>query len=214
MAKIQFVLVLMVVLISTGASGTTITLPVDPGIVGPPASGQFDFHFNDLNGVALSGQAFSSDWVFAGGTLARLVLQSPLFIAIIVQTNANSFPGFAGSGPTGFLLAPDGTPLDNPIDAGRAASSDGTFSVGLSLAPDVVGSLADMKGVHFDFLFPTTGFVVTGAEIRLAVTAPSTVQFGTAAQLPEPSTVALVTLGLGSLVCLKEYTRRRRARQR
>ena len=106
MAKIQFVLVLMTVLISTAASGSPITLTVDPGIVGQPASGAFDFHFNDLNGVTLGGQPFSAHFVFADLNLARLLLQSQLFVGLIIQTNANSSPGFAGSGPTGFLLAP------------------------------------------------------------------------------------------------------------
>ena len=211
MAKIQFILVLMIVLISTAASGSPITLPVDPGIVGQPRSGTFDFHFDDLNGVTLSGQSFSSDLVFADSNLARLSLQSELSVSLIIQTDASGPPGFAGSGPTGFLLAPDGTPLDAPIAAGRASSSDGSFSVSFSILPATLGNAAHMEGVHFTMVFPTTDFVVTGAEVRLIVNAPSTIQFGTAAQLPEPSTSVLLALSVGSVLCVHEYTRRRQS---
>lgn len=202
MAKLQFVFILLIVFMTTTASGSPIFLPVDPGIVGQPSAGRFHFPFNELNGVTLSGQAFSSHFVFADDILGRLLFVNDFFVGLTVQTNASSFPGFAGSGPTGFLLAPDGTPLDAPIGAGRAASSDGRFSVGLSILPASLGKNAvDMEGVHFDLLFPGTGFVVTGAEIQLNVNAPSTIQFGTAAQLPEHSALILLALSLGVLLC-------------
>jgi hypothetical protein len=64
----------------------------------------------------------------------------------------------------------------------------------------------DMSGVHYDLSLPSTGFVVTGGMIRLASNSPtSRIRLGTAAQLPEPSTILLLSGGLAALVSRKRW---------
>lgn len=185
---------------------------VSPALIGLPSPGEFDLYSNGLDGTTLAGQALSSDFDFAGGVLARLLLNTDGFLLLRVHTTASSFAGFAGAGPSGFLLASDGTQIGARIDGGRSASSDGTFSVGVTLPTQNV----DIKGIHFDFALPSTGFAITGVELKLGAYDTSTVQFGTVAQLPEeipPGFVALVwaaLLMIGSFVSrsLKSHKRR------
>jgi hypothetical protein len=175
----------------------TMFVPVDPGaVMAPPASGDIDLPFTGLNGMALDGQALTVDLIFADDLLARVWLQTELAVLLIVQTDAGTFPGFA-TDASGWLIAPDGTPMLGPKDAGSAMSSSGAFAVGLGeIFPAMINQVADFAGVHFDLTVPDTGFHVTGGTVRWSVPEPSKLQIGTAAQLPEPATALLLGLGL------------------
>ena len=82
--------------------------------------------------------------------------------------------------------------------AGRASSSDGSFIMGLvsfSLANLGGANVVDISGVHFDTSFPNTGFTVTNAELSFTLNTNQLI-FGTAQQLPETSTLALLIAGV------------------
>jgi len=184
------------------ASANPITLTVNPGLVGPTFEGARDLDFSfgsQLDGVTLSGQSMSLDFVFADGILARVSssVEGTLDLGVLleVQTTANGFPGFAGPDTMGFALAPDGTPLQPPQSTGRGAGSDGTFFAGIF--PTLAVTNFEMSGVHFDIVFPSTGYMVTGGKIRVSsVDDLQSIRFGTAAQLPEPATLALLLVGV------------------
>jgi hypothetical protein len=199
---------LVLAVMGAPASADTITLPVDPAIVNqPPSSGRFDFPFMDLNGVVLNGQGISDDFVFADTILARARVLTPadFSVTLILQANG-SVHGLPGSQPTGFLLAPDGTSLTAQIFAGQALTDDGRYAVGLSFLHGVLPSETfDLEGVHLTLFLPGLGGpVVTGAEIAFIANAPSTLQFGTEAQLPEPGTWLLLALGLLGALCWRQ----------
>jgi hypothetical protein len=191
---------------------TIVMLPIDPAIVSqPPSSGRFDFPFPDLNGVVLNGDTLSANFIFAGSVLARARVLSPpntsadLGVGLLLQADG-IVHGLPGSQPTGFLLAPDGTPAFPPLFAGQALSDDGRYFVGLSQFPSGVLSqpVFDFEGLHLNVYLPGFGGqVVTGAEIMLTVGGftASTLQFGTEAQLPEPGTWILLALGLLGPLC-------------
>ena len=63
--------------------------------------------------------------------------------------------------------------------------------------------IIDISGVHFDTSFPNTGFVVTNARLRFSLD-DNRLMFGTAQQLPEPSTLLLLFAG-----CLAGLTYKR-----
>lgn len=174
------------------ASATTILLTVPSSLVDqPPTPGPFhvDFLFGDeLDGIVLSGQSLSLDLIFADGILARILGDADELAfspSLGIQTDAGTFPGFAGAGSTGFLLAPDGSPLHDPLPpglVGQTASSSGQFSVGLF--PQIRNF--DMSGIHFDVTLPSTGHKVTGGRLRLTNNSRDLrADFGTVAQLPD-----------------------------
>ena len=214
--------VALLLLVPVGSvSASPITLEVNPSIVNqPPTVGffEFDFFFGDqLNGIRLNGQSVSVDFVFANDILARVLnAEGALsFDALLdLSTNAGTFPGFFGSDSTGFLLDPGGMPMHAPLDSewvGRAASSDGSLIVGLF--PQVHNF--DMSGVHYDLTLPSTGYVVTGGHIRLASNRTwESIQFGTAAQLPEPSTLTLFAASLAWAGAALKMSRVRKSHRR
>jgi hypothetical protein len=54
----------------------------------------------------------------------------------------------------------------------------------------------DISGVHFDTSLPNNGFVIADALLTFSLNGPSNgVKFGTAQQLPEPSTLGLTLAG-------------------
>ena len=76
---------------------------------------------------------------------------------------------------------------------GRAGGNNGAIFVGVGLPEPNV----DISGAHFDITLPNTGFVITGLELSFGVSGPPEgVKFGTAEQLPEPSTFGLTAMGL------------------
>lgn len=162
----------------------SVQFTVDPANIGTSyKGGVVDLFSSGLNGAVLSGQSLSLDLVLSNEVLARLSVSYPSFgILLNVHTNAGTFPGFAGP-TTGFLLDPNGNKLGDTQVAGRAEGSDGTFVMGLDLI-----SGGDISGVHFDTVFPDTGFVVTNAQLRFSLNSPNNgLIFGTAQQLPESS---------------------------
>lgn len=186
----RHILLLGVLIASTDIGRcNTVRFTVDPANIGVfYEGGSVDLFSSDLNGTVLAGQSLALDLVLSEAVLARIFPSNPSAFGILlnVHTNAPTFPGFAGP-TTGFVLGPDGHQLGDSQIAGRSAGSDGTFAMGLvSFMSD---RQFDMSGVHFDTRFPETGYIVTNAQLRFSLNVPDNgLIFGTAAQLPEPST--------------------------
>jgi hypothetical protein len=203
--------------LAVSASATPVLLTVNPSLVTQSPFVdffEFDFSFGDqLNGITLNGQSSSFDFLFDHNILARIAphtdYSSAIGVLLSIETNAPGLPGFAGADTTGFLLGPDGMPLHPSLGTGQSASSDGSFDMGIYPTSDVP-PIFEMSGVHFDVRFPNTGFVTTGGHIRLASNAAASVEFGTAAQLPEPATLLLTGIGLVTAETLRRSTRKKR----
>ena len=193
---------IVLLLISAGpgaAATTTVTFPVGAGQIGTPLTGDIDLFSSGLNGLALDQQSLSLDLVLAQDLLARMTF-GDISVGLTILSNTAGSPGFPGT-TTGFLLAPDGSALHSPLTAGGAAASDGSFSVGLVDLASLLSGVIDIGGVHFDTILPNNGSAITGARLRFSVNSGiSQVTFGTAAQLPEPATAAL--LGISGLMLL------------
>ncbi len=179
----------------------TVQFTVEPVNIGTLIQApSVDLFASGLNGTALTGQSLSLDLVFSNDVLARLFLSDPTAfgIELIVNTNAGTFPGFAGP-TTGFLLDPSGNQFGNSQVAGRADGSDGSFSMGLVsfTSANLNGAnVIDISGVQFDTTFPDDGAVITNADLRFSFNSNfDSVEFGTAQQLPEPSTLGLTLVG-------------------
>jgi hypothetical protein len=176
-----------------------VAFTVDPANIGTLyETGSVDVSSSGLNGTVLAGQSLSLDLVLSNDVLARLLLSDPgLFgVTLSIDTNAGTFPGFAGT-TTGSLLDPNGNEIGSAQVAGRGASSGGSFLMGLAsfTSANLAGEHAlDISGVHFDTSFPDTGYTVTGAKLGFTNEGfgglggdGDSIQFGTAQQLPEPS---------------------------
>jgi hypothetical protein len=182
----------------------TLQFTVPLADIGPTfQSGNITLFSSELDGTVLAGQSLSLDLVLANTDLARLFLSNPgLFgIAMTIQTNAGTFPGFVGT-TVGYLLDPNGNAMGQPQFAGRADISDGSTSFGLVsfTSANLDGNdVVDISGVHFDTTLPNSGFVITNAELVFTLDAPTDgnrFEFGTAQQLPEPGTLLLLALGI------------------
>ena len=189
----------LLTILAQPAAATTISFTPSPANIGVPFQNtNVDLFSTGLNGTALSGQPFSLDLVLTNDLLARLQVVSPgaLGIGLTIFTNAGSEPGFSGP-TTGFLLNPGGLQIGNSQEAGRAQSSDGSFSMALvSFTPaDFAGATVDISGAHFDTSLPNSGFVVTNARLRFTLNNNQLI-FGTAQQLPEPPALALLFVGV------------------
>jgi len=192
------------------ASATTVSFTPSPAAIGVPFQNtNVDLFSTGLNGMTLSGQSLSLDLVLTNDLLARIQLINPgqLGIALTVFTNAGTDPGFAGP-TTGFLLNPSGGQLGPTQDAGRAMSSDGSFSMGLVSFSAGLGTPVDISGVHFDTSFPNSGFTVTNSQLRFTLNS-NQLTFGTAQQLPETSPLVLLVAGfsLGGLLSRRRSLR-------
>jgi hypothetical protein len=180
----------------------TVQFTVDPANIGTPIQGPgyVDLFSAGLNGTMLAGQSVSLDLLFSNDVLARLFLSDPgaFGIGLTIHSNAGTFPGFPGP-TTGYLLDPNGNQFGGTQVAGRANGSDGTFDMGLVsfTSGNLEGAhVVDISGVHFDTSFPNDGFVITDAQLRFSFnSAYNGVEFGTAQQLPEPSTMGLTLVG-------------------
>ena len=179
----------------------TVQFTVEPVNIGTLIQApSVDLFASGLNGTALTGQSLSLDLVFSNDVLARLFLSDPTAfgIELIVNTNAGTFPGFAGP-TTGFLLDPSGNQFGNSQVAGSTDGSDGSFSMGLVsfTSANLNGAnVIDISGVQFDTTFPDDGAVITNADLRFSFNSNfDSVEFGTAQQLPEPSTLGLTLVG-------------------
>jgi hypothetical protein len=194
----------------------TVQFTVASANIGTPIQGPVDFDLFSagLNGTVLSGQGLSLDLVLDKNVLARLFLLDPgtFAIGLNIYTNAGTFPGFAGP-TTGYLLDANGNQFGGTQDAGRGASDDGTFGIGLvsfTLANLGGAEAVDISGVHFNTSLPDNGFVITDAQLRFSFdTAADSAELGTAQQLPEPSTTGL-TLAGALFIGLTDWRSRRK----
>ena len=212
------VISLLAILIASPATNwcDTVQFTVAPANIGTPIQGPVDFDLfsSGLNGTVLAGQSLSLDLVLDNDVLARLFLVDPgtFAIGLNLHTNAGIFPGFAGP-TTGYLLDASGNQIGGTQIAGRGASDDGTF--GMGLASFTLGNLGgaqavDIGGVHFDTSLPNNGFVITDAQLRFSFdTASDRAELGTAQQLPEPSTTGL-TLAGALVIALTTWRSRRK----
>jgi hypothetical protein len=197
-------------LFPTLAMATTVSFTPSAAMIGVPFQNTtVNLFSTGLNGMTLSGQPVSLDLVLTNDLIGRIQVLNPggLGIALTVFTNAGMDPGFAGM-TTGYLLNPSGGQVGTPQDAGRSQASDGSFTVGLvSFTSANLGGTnpVDMGGAHFDTAFPNTGFTVTNAELSFTLNSNSLI-FGTAQQLPESSTLALLIAGisLGGLLTRRQ----------
>ena len=189
-------LLALLLLLPLSAHAATITFTVNPGDIGVKKVGSFGVFSGDLNGTTLAGQTLSLDLVFGGDVLARFYEPFPLHVSLTVFTNAGGFPGFSGAATSGYLLNPDGTQKTAEQLAGRSMS-EGSFSSGLIDALNQ-REATDIKGAHMNLVLPNTGFTVTNARLLFSMSAnPSeSMVFGTPAQIPEPSTLLLLALGV------------------
>ncbi|HET9215929.1 MAG TPA: PEP-CTERM sorting domain-containing protein [Terriglobia bacterium] len=206
------VFVLLAVLLSVpSAAATTIPFTPSPANIGVSFSNtEVDLFSSGLNGTTLAGQPMSLDLVLTNDLLARIQLTTPdaLGVTLTVFTNAGTEPGFSGP-TTGFLINPAGNPWSAPQDAGRSQASNGTFSMGLTgFSSGQFGGAGtiDISGVHFETSFPNSGFLITNSRLRFTLVTNHLI-FGTAQQLPEPSTLVLLFAGI-SLVGLAYRTKR------
>jgi hypothetical protein len=197
--------------------GDTVQFTVNPANTGTVYKvGPIVLSSSGLDGTVLAGQSLSLNLTFSDDVLARLFLSAPgeFGVGLNVFTNAGTSPGFAGA-TTGYLLDANGNQFGGSQTAGRAMGSDGTFFVGLVsfTSANLLGANAvDISGVHFDTTLPATGFVVTNAEFVFSLNGDSdAVEFGTAKQLPEPSSFTLCVIGL-SLIALVVFFSGRQTR--
>jgi hypothetical protein len=178
----------------------TLQFTVPQSDIGMPIYGPdfVDMSSSGLNGTVLSGQTLSLDLVLSNNVLARLDFNDAQFgVLLLIETNAMTFPGFAGT-TTGYFLDPSGNQLGATEVAGSGGCSCGELSVGLNgfSGPPILQ--ADTSGVHFDITLPNSGYVVTNAELLYSPGGiDDSVQFGTVQQLPEPSSMMLTLIGAG-----------------
>ena len=181
----------------------TVQFTVEPSNIGTLIqASSVDLISSGLNGTVLTGQSLSLDLVLSNDVLARLFLSDPTTfgIGLTINTNAGTFPGFAGP-TTGFLLGPSGNQLGSSQVAGRADGSDGSFSMGLvsfTRANLNGAEVIDISGLQLDTTLPNDGAVITNADLRFSfngISGVDGVEFGTAQQLPEPSTLGLTLVG-------------------
>jgi len=212
-----------VVLSATSVDATTIEFQVPFQRIGPVLTGgsaSADLLSSGLNGVMFQGQTLSLDFVLADDVLARMFRSPTTSIDVQLATNATGSPGIPSSLPTGFLIGRDGVRASNTVMGtwSQFFVPDGSVFMFLNLGVTVVdlnvpasyccSGAFEMSGVHFDVTLPNTGFVITATHLRLFD--GFKLQFGTAAQLPEPSTLLLLLIGVPTVLVL-DRTRRRSA---
>src|SRR4030095_14569319 len=218
MSKIAAAIMFAVVTVLSGAThaATIVSFPLDPSRIGSPMpAGAYVAHSSGLNGTPLDGQLLSLDLIYADGILARVLTSTQISMGLSLSTNASfsctvpgtphcgNWPGFPG-GLTGYLLAPDGSALHSPQAVGGGMTSDGLVIVSLgsvSAPPRPAGLYDDLSGVHLEFFLPNSGFEVTEASLGLVVQGRfATVQFGTAAQLPDGDSWSLIPIALSVMI--------------
>jgi len=179
--------------------------------VGLGSSGIFtdlDVPFSDLNGVSLSGQTLSLDFIFSPGQFVRLFsVTSDLDVALKLQTNFSGVVGLVSG--TGFLSDQQGNPLQSPEILGSASSSNGGLFAGLfPLDPGtgVPNRPFDFFGVHFELTLPNNpSFQITGSDFELldsGLNGPFGVGPGIPADLVPDAGGTLFLLALGLVVPL------------
>ena len=170
-----------------------ITIPIN---LGPPGTLATDttISFSDLNGTGLVGQNLSVDFVFTSSEFVRLFTVTTDFsVFMTLQTSSSSSVGFLSG--TGYLTDSLGNALELPETLGRASSSTGAMTIGLS---PTVGRPIDFYGVHLDLTFPTNPAVVTGGQFQLlSNTGPFGIGPGLPANIVPDTGSTAILLGLG-----------------
>jgi hypothetical protein len=196
----SILLLAMLTVPASAVLGDTLQFTVDPANTGIVyQGGEFDLSSSGLNGTVLSGQSLSLQLALSNDVLARLFVSDPTAfgVELIIETNAPSDPGFAGT-TTGSLLDASGNQLGATQVAGRAEATDGSFTIGLeSFTSTDFGAtgVVDISGAEFDTSLPDTGFDITGATLRFSLnSAADGIEFGTAQQLPEGASSLTLTL--------------------
>lgn len=179
-----------------------VVINIDIGVPGG-LSNDSVIRFDDLNGMSLTGQSLSLDFLFDEGAFARLFTVTTSYsTALRFRTDGNGLAGFMDG--TGYLLDDMGNPLHSAQQLGRASSDTGWMYVGLyPLLCCEFGAPLDHFGVHYDLMFPMNpSFDITSAEFRLyAQDGP----FGIGPNLPAdivPDTGCTLFLLLASLVAV------------
>ncbi len=185
---------------------TTVVFNVPPSQTAVPLTNiELDLFSSGLNGTVFSGQDLSLDLTFGDGVVGRMNLVDPFYfdVLLIVSTTGGSSSNNFASG-SGYLLDESGAAVGNPQIAGVLPA----FAIGLvSFTPATV-HLGGYSGVHIDALTSNSGATITSAKLRLELF-DSRIEFGTPAQLPEPSSLALLPLGLIGIVVAGRFRKRR-----
>ena len=165
----------------------------------------------------------SLDAIFSDQVRMRAFLPDPHEFVALLRLYTNSIldpamvlPGIMGD-TTGYMLGGDGQQVGQVHTAGVGETFRGDSNVGLvdfSKADfDVPAGLIDFTGLHIDTTAPTTGYTITNAELlfrmnRTDFKPPNSATVGTPAQLPEPSSLALLSAGLAGLALVRRRQQR------
>ncbi len=192
------------------ASALTVTL--DPGPVGSGfVSGALPFP--DLTGTTFAGQTLTLDVVFADAKTLTPDYGPPsggffVYNVILALLHDGGLIGL-GAITEAYLADRGGTPLASPFVLG--AAQDPGLQRFIASYPGPGGPGITHYGLRLTALLPTApGVTVTGAELRLAITAPEGTIEIRQGDVPLPATLPLA---LGALAALGAATRRPRPRR-
>jgi hypothetical protein len=192
--------VVIVAVLAERAHANTINIVIDPGPPGLVAGDITGLVFNNLDGIALNGQAQSLNLIFAGGRW--VATRSQWFeIGLSLSTDAGTYPGFMQG--SGYVF----DSANNAVGSssfGSSASSSGGMNCGVFPGTSLLDPVI-FYGVHFDLIFPLNPSVsVTGATLNLwDDTASNPFNINRIPDVPDaPSTLLLLGLALASLALI------------
>jgi hypothetical protein len=196
------IVALLVLALSLSASraGATVILDVPAGWVDNPQPFDVDLWTSAFNGAAVQGQTLSVDFLFSDGLIAQFTHDSfaPFSFVVVwnIFTTATTFPGMPDGSSSGWLIGADGSRIETA--SGVFDGSDGTTAVGLQAAEQAV---LEVQGFHFDFVLPTTPYVITDGQIRIGGNSHTALTFvrSSTEPVPEPPALLLIPLGLAWL---------------
>lgn len=209
--------IVFAVLFVAPLQATTINFSVDPAQTGTVftgdawPTGSLYLHSSDLNGTVLTGQSLSLDAVLNDDVLARIFALDVGRLGILLEIQATGIgdPGVSG-GATGYLLDNQGTQIGRTKDAGSGQVFYGSILLGLvqfDRAELGGAQVIEIGGVHFDTGPTGTGYTITDASLLFSFYG-NRIEFGTPAQLPESSSLALLPFGLIGIVTAGKFRKR------